>query len=190
MSIVVDGICKSYGGVPVLDQVSLTIVQPGVTCLFGISGSGKTTLLRLLLGLERPDRGELVGVPKATAAVFQEDRLMDWLTARQNVEYVLPHAKQKEAEHLLTQVGLHADMDKPARALSGGMRRRVALARAMAVQPELLLLDEPFTGLDQSMKGRMIQLVKEYAETHAVLLVSHDPSDAQALGGNAVWVHL
>ena len=175
MKIHIENLCKSYGGSPVLKNVSFT-AGPGVTCIMAPSGSGKTTLLRILLGLERPDSGT-VGLPEKCrwSAVFQEDRLLEGLDAMGNLRFVLGSALDEAAAlALLAELGLEDAVGKPAREFSGGMKRRLALARALLAPFDVLALDEPFTGLDQDNRERAWQCVREHAAGKPVLLVSHE----------------
>ena len=186
MTVRVESLCKSYGGVPVLKNVSFAVGR-GVTCIMAPSGAGKTTLLRILLGLERPDSGSVsLPSPCRVAAVFQEDRLLEQLDGAGNLRFVLGSAYDAaRAEALLARLGLDAG-DKPVRDYSGGMKRRLALARALLVDSDVLVLDEPFTGLDDENRVRAWDCVREAAETTCVLLVTHDGGDAEALGGPVV----
>ena len=169
MSITLSNICKAYGERRVLRGVTLDIPQ-GVTCLMGPSGCGKTTLLRILTGLEAPDCGEITGVPARIAMVFQEDRLVDSLTVRANLRLALG-AGYDPADALRRTVG----------ALSGGMKRRVALARALLYDAPLLVLDEPFKGLDETTARQCMDALARRAAGRAVLLVTHDAQDGDYL---------
>ena len=180
MEIHIENLCKSYGGSPVLKNVSFT-AGPGVTCVMAPSGAGKTTLLRILLGLERPDSGS---VPEGVrwSAVFQEDRLLEHLDAMGNLRFVLGAALDEPAANaLLTELGLGDTAGKPVREFSGGMKRRLALARALLAPSDALALDEPFTGLDEENRARCQACVRRAGAEKPVLLVTHDPADAQAL---------
>ena len=175
MEIHIENLCKSYGGSPVLKNVSFT-AGPGVTCIMAPSGSGKTTLLRILLGLERPDSGT-VGLPEKCrwSAVFQEDRLLEGLDAMGNLRFVLgKDFREEAAAALLAELGLGDVGGKPVRDFSGGMKRRLALARALLAPFDVLALDEPFTGLDQDNRERAWRCVREHAAGKPVLLVSHE----------------
>ncbi len=179
----VRGLSKSYGERTVLERLSLTLEKPGVTALMGPSGSGKTTLLRILAGLERPDAGEVCGVGVVSMA-FQEDRLLPQLSARDNILAVAPRGKRPHlpADRLLAGCGLSDAADKLPAGLSGGMRRRVAVARALAVRYDLLLLDEPFAGLDAKTKEDMFAFLEEsLPKSGRCLLVTHDAEDAARL---------
>ena len=127
----VKNLCKAYGDRPVLENVSFT-AGVGVTALWGPSGVGKTTLLRILLGLEKPDSGELMGMAVRWSAVFQEDRLLEGLDALGNLRFALgTDYEEAKAAAMLTALGLTWETGKPVGAWSGGMKRRLALARAL-----------------------------------------------------------
>ena len=187
MDIIVRNLTKSYGGREVLRGVSFTAGE-GVTCVMAPSGSGKTTLLRLILGLEAPESGE-VSVPPGCrfAAVFQEDRLLEGLDALENLRFVLgPDLEEPAAWSLLEELGLGDVGNKPVRTYSGGMKRRLALARALLTPSDVLVLDEPFTGLDGDNRLRALECVRRAAAGKPVLLVTHDPRDAADLGARRV----
>lgn len=179
-------ICKSYHGRPVLQNVSFTI-EPGVTALWAPSGAGKTTLLRILLGLERPDSGELLGTGVRWSAVFQEDRLLDGLDAMGNLRFALGSGwDEAAARRLLAELGLSDAEDRSVREWSGGMKRRLALARALLADAEAIALDEPFTGLDAENRRRGAECIARRAETTPVLLVTHDRADLEALNARII----
>lgn len=182
MKITVQNLTKAYGGREVVRNVSFT-AGAGVTCVMAPSGSGKTTLLRLILGLETPDSGEVLVPPGCRfAAVFQEDRLLEGLDAMGNLRFVLgPGLDEPTARSLLEQLGLGDVGEKPVRAYSGGMKRRLALARALLASSDVLVLDEPFTGLDGDNRLRALDCVRRAAADKPVLLVTHDPRDAEDL---------
>lgn len=146
-----------YGDKVVLDRFSLEIPDGGLTALSGPSGCGKTTLLRVMAGLSAPERGTVSGVnPARTALLFQEDRLLPWRTVSQHVGDVLPRERRGEAGRWLAFAELEGEGGAYPAALSGGMARRLALARCAALGGELFLLDEPFAGVDPERTARML----------------------------------
>lgn len=170
----------SYKGTPVCQDLNWTLPETGVVCLWGPSGCGKTTLLRLLAGLERAKAGA-VTLPDAgrVAMVFQEDRLLPWMTALENV--MLPGAERQVAEEMLRSLGLEDELHRLPQELSGGQQRRVAIARALAAPGDLLLLDEPFNGLDEASWRMAAPLILQRSKEIPVVLVTHVAQHAQAL---------
>lgn len=163
----------SFGDKSVLDRFSLTIPDRGVTVLSGPSGCGKTTLLRVLAGLQPLRGGAVEGVvPRDTALLFQEDRLLPWRTVRQHLTDVLPRDRWREVPALLALAELTGEEASRPAALSGGMGRRLALARTLALPAGLYLLDEPFAGMDLPRALRILERLKGLSAP--VLLVSHE----------------
>ena len=181
------GISKSFDGKKVLSNVNASFPAGSVTCLLGPSGYGKTTLLRIIAGLEAPTGGRITGVPDRIACVFQEDRLCEDFGAVSNVRLVTGKnmAKEEIVRHL-TEIGLGDSLDKPVREYSGGMKRRVAIVRAVCYPAELLILDEPFKGLDEKLRMEVISYIRKYAKGKTVLCVTHEPEDAERLGGKNI----
>ena len=170
MEIAVKHLCKSFGGRTVLRDLTFT-AGPGITAVMAPSGTGKTTLLRILLGLERPDSGTVEGLAgKRLTAVFQEDRLLEHLSAEGNLRFVLGRVYDR--------LGLPDTGAQPVREFSGGMKRRLALARALLAPFDALALDEPFTGLDRENRDLALACIRETAGDRPVLLVTHDAADA------------
>lgn len=173
---------KSFGEKRVLSGVSLALPEGKITALMGASGRGKTTLLRILLGLETADSGEVRGMEGIrVSAVFQEDRLLPRLTAEGNLRFV----GGRDISALLSALDLAGETE-PVEAFSGGMKRRVAIARAISVPFDLLALDEPFRGLDEEMKQKSIALVRRYSAGKTVLLITHDIAEARAMDAEIV----
>ena len=190
----------TYDGRAVLRAVDLTVPDGGHIALMGPSGCGKTTLLRVLAGLRAPDGGTVrapdggtvrapdggtVRVsPGRMACVFQEPRLLPWRTAAENVNAVLSDRAQTMPQALawLERLELSDARDQYPAALSGGMQQRVAIARALAYDAPLLLLDEPFRGLDAALRQRVTALVADAARAKTLVLATHDAADAAALG--------
>lgn len=166
-----------YGEKVVLDGFSLEIPEEGLTALSGPSGCGKTTLLRVLGGLARPERGNVDGLDPARAAfLFQEDRLLPWRTVGQHITDVLPRSRRRGSQgEVLSRWLAFAELEGeehayPA-ALSGGMARRLALARCAALGGDALLLDEPFAGVDPQRAARMLERLRGLGVP--VVLASH-----------------
>lgn len=173
----VQNLCKTYGDHVVLHNLSFT-AGVGVTRILGRSGAGKTTLLRILLGLDQPDIGSLFGTNCRWAAVFQEDRLLGHLDAEDNLRFALGSAyNAAAAKALLGELGLADVGSKPICEYSGGMKRRLALARALLAPSDALILDEPFTGLDEENRSIALRCILHAAQTKPVLLASHEALD-------------
>ena len=173
-----------YGEHTVLENLSYCFPERGIVALMAPSGLGKTTLLRLLAGLEPPSEGNIHTDHKRIAVSFQEPRLIPWLSCEENVRFVL-NADEKNSDRI--QELLHAlELSDVANALpdtlSGGMKQRVSLARALAYQGDLLLLDEPFSALDVSLKARILPLVKSANPDGLTIVITHSKEEAIALG--------
>ena len=176
------GISHSYGDRPVLENRDLTLHPGQRLALMGPSGCGKTTLLRIALGLLEPTEGTVENTFRKTSVVFQEPRLLQWRTALENVNLVLGDGKStlETAGLFLEQVKLSDAADKYPRELSGGMQQRVAVARALAADGDLLIMGEPFKAMDEALRE---QIIARVAETKAaILLVTHEESEAEMLG--------
>ena len=184
-------------GVTALDRITLAIPEREFSCIVGPSGCGKSTLLRLVAGLNQATTGRItqggrpiVGPSAARGMVFQSYTLFPWLTVRRNVEFGLelkrmPAAERRRIAHgFIEQVGLEGFEDAYPEQLSGGMRQRAALARALANDPEILLMDEPFGALDSQTRALMQEmLLGIWEQSHkTVLFVTHDIDEALFLG--------
>lgn len=182
--IVLDRVSFSYGDAPVLTDVSLTVPADGVVCLFGPSGCGKTTLLRLIAGLETPTDGTVRCDAQRIATVFQENRLAPWLTVRENLLLVTDDVNA--VEEALVAVSLKEAAEQHPNELSGGMQRRVAIARALAFGGDLLLLDEPFNGLDEALKVSIAAKLRERFAGRPIVLVTHSLDEAALFDATVV----
>ena len=189
MKLEVINLTKSFDGRPVLSGLSHTFPEGRVSCILGRSGVGKTTLLRLVAGLEKPDVGRVLGVPEGgLSMLFQEDRLPPQLTAAGCLRCVLPKAPDREAriEEALRALEVNGEPDQPVREFSGGMARRVALARALLYPSPLVLLDEPFKGLDAATRDRAVAFARPLLAGRTTLLVTHDEADVSAFDADVL----
>ncbi len=195
MKILVKDLVKSYNQIRLFHLPELELKSGGIYCLMGASGSGKTTFMRILLGLETADSGTvtITGGNRFTA-VFQENRLCETFSPLENVMMVMGRTSDKNA--LLTEMGriLPAEcLERPVSTLSGGMKRRVAICRAMLADSDAVIMDEPFTGLDAETKQAVISYIKERLNGRILLVSTHQAEDIalfegrmiQLTGGNA-----
>lgn len=175
---------KQYNGKTILKDLDMTFTEGTISCIMGASGRGKTTLVNILMGLVKQDGGDVLGLQGVRcSAVFQEDRLIEHWDAVKNVRLVCgKEITDTMIKEQLGRTGLEDITDKPVRAFSGGMRRRVAIVRALLAESSLILLDEPFKGLDEALKEQIINYLKEQAVGKTVIVVTHDRKDAELLG--------
>ena len=184
MPIVISGLSKAFGEKQVLENFSCTLPAPGLTALMGPSGVGKTTLFRILLGLEKPDSGVIFGMEgKTLSVVFQEDRLFPDLTVLQNAEVA-----GTNGEAWLARLGLQSELSAYPQSLSGGMRRRVSIARAICRNGDVFLLDEPFQGRDRERKRDVMEIFRQLKKEKPVLLITHDPEEADFLADQVLFL--
>lgn len=177
-------ICKQFGDQQVLDHVNLVLPPGSVTCIQGPSGQGKTTLLRILAGLIPADSGELEGVPEKKAFVFQEDRLSEDYSVLGNIRMVTGRKSSPAViQAHLDQLEIGECLHKKVRELSGGMKRRVSIARAFCYDADLILMDEPFKGLDLKLKEKVMDYVIRQSQGKTLVCVTHDVTEAEYLKG-------
>lgn len=180
----IERLSKAYEGKQVLKDLTFTFEAGRTYCLMAPSGAGKTTLFRILMGLELPDSGIITGLAgKRIAAVFQEDRLLSGYTALQNIRFVTGNLYTRQdliriASRLLSE----KDLDSPVYTFSGGMKRRTAILRAILSPSDIVILDEPFTGLDHEIKLRVIDMIKEFCKGKLLLAATHEEEDSSLLG--------
>ena len=204
--VAVENLYKSFESQPVLNGISLAVSRGETLAVLGRSGTGKSVLLRIIIGLETPDSGSVriqgqdiacLGMDQMGAIrikmgfLFQHAALYDSLTVEQNVAFPLEHhrrdlSKQERGERvrqLLAEVGMERALDKMPSDISGGMQKRVGLARALALEPEILLLDEPTAGLDPISSGEIDELVMKLQREHqmASIVVTHDLHSARTI---------
>lgn len=177
----------SYGEQNILSDFSLTVMNGECVQLNGVSGSGKTTVARIILGLEKATSGNVI-VPQKISTVFQEDRLLHNLDVQKNVRLVLSKEQYSLADDILKQLGLYHVRKKRVSQLSGGMKRRVAIARAICYGGDALILDEAFNGLDTENKKIVASIIKrEFLDKDKpVLLITHVKEDADLLGAKTI----
>ncbi len=190
MNIELKNIYKSYGENPVLKNFSYVFPEKEINCIMGPSGCGKTTLLQLIMGFEKADKGEILGVPyRELSAVFQEDRLCEDFTAYTNVAMVCERSVSKEEIiKNLQEVGLKEAINKPISKLSGGMKRRVAIVRAIMARSKLIIMDEPFKGLDEKTAALVIDYVKKRRGNTTIILVTHSIEEAELIQGKLLFM--
>lgn len=177
----IDNLCVRYEDKIVLNSFSAEFPR-GITLLTGPSGYGKTTLLHTIAGLIKPDSGDLIGFPNKISLMFQEDRLFPWLTSYQNILAVCDDPEK--ARYYLKAVELEKEADTKPSELSGGMRRRISFARALAFDADLLLLDEPFKGMDLPLIRRLAPLIQNLSIP--VIMSSHSPEEQDIIGGHVL----
>jgi NitT/TauT family transport system ATP-binding protein len=201
VSLELDRVRLSYTGVPVIDELTLTVRPGEILVLTGPSGCGKSTVLRALAGLLPPDSGriladdaEVTGTSGDRGMVFQDNALLPWRTVRSNIELALrlrgePRATRRaQAEHWIDELGLTGFGNYLPKSLSGGMRQRVQLARGLAGAPRAVMMDEPFGALDTQTRAAMQRLLIDTWRTHptTIVFVTHDVDEALTLGDRVV----
>lgn len=188
MSIIITDLCKTFDDNEVLKNVNITLKDNSIYCLMGASGIGKTTLLRIIMGLEHADSGCISGIDtKNISCMFQEDRLILNLSAIDNVRIVLRGKNNRdEISNNLLSILPDDSLDMPVSSLSGGMKRRVALARALSYPGKLIILDEPFTGLDKDTKLNVIDYILKMRNNRTLLITTHGTDDANLLGAEII----
>ncbi len=213
-AVAVEGLRKAFGSQKVLNGITLTVSRGETLAMLGRSGTGKSVLLKLIVGLARPDSGSvrihgrdiaglsldrLGDIRKKMGFLFQHAALYDSLTVEQNVAFPLEHHRKemsKSEQHdrvreLLAQVGMEGNLEKMPSDLSGGMQKRVGLARALALEPDILLLDEPTAGLDPISSGEIDDLVLELQQKYrmASIVVTHDLHSAKTIADRLALLH-
>lgn len=191
MSIKLINIEKNFGNKKIYDKFSLNFEEGKINCILGKSGCGKSTLLNIISNLEDINSGEIIGVPEKIAYVFQEDRLIEWNSIYTNMELPLlkfytKDEREEKIKNILREVELGDCMNSYPKELSGGMRQRANIARALLYNGELLLMDEPFKSLDKSSKENIIKIFKKnhLKKNNTVIMVTHDINEALSLGDN------
>lgn len=192
MEITANMICKAFGEKQVLNDFTHTFASGRTTVIMGPSGCGKSTLISVLMGIIPFDSGELIPDTNnfRKSAVFQENRLCENLTAASNIRLVTgSRLTAQQIAQELSSVGLEDCADKPVRELSGGMKRRVALLRALLAEYDVLFLDEPFKGLDEETKHIVIEYTRRLTTNKTVIMVTHDRTEFDALGDELITLN-
>ena len=187
MLLKIDGLTKKFDGETVINDLTYSIEGKFFLTILGSSGCGKTTLLRILSGVLKPDGGTVHLSCERLAFVFQDDRLIPWITARENIEIASPGC---DVNGYLRLVGLEDHGGKYPSQMSGGMKRRLNIARAIAFEPDLILMDEPFNSLDVVMKDHLLEEIKEiwHERKLSIVMVTHDPREAARLSTEIMLV--
>lgn len=191
MEIKLEKIEKSFRGNRLYKDFSIEFEDGKINCILGESGCGKTTLLNIISGLEDFDYGEVFGIESRISYVFQEDRLIEWKNVYENMEIPLrkiynKEIRDKKIKKILERMGLIKNIKSFPKELSGGMRQRVNIARALLYEDRLLLMDEPFKSLDEKSKESVIEVFKEVQvkKKATTIIVTHDIKEAISLGDN------
>ena len=189
MAVEIENLCKSFGDKKVLHNLNMRLEDGGIYCLMGPSGMGKTTLLRIIMNLETKDSGNIIGIDPKTeiSAMFQEDRILPYLSAAENVNMMYEKKRPlKEIKQDLELILPKKCLNQPVCELSGGMKRRVSLARTMHFQGKMIILDEPFTGLDTETRQKVIQYILRNRGNRILLVATHGENDATLLGAEII----
>lgn len=191
MDIKISNLSFSYPELPIFENLDMTIQHEKVTVILGPSGCGKTTLLNLISGVLHPESGSINKSHEVVLSyLFQETRLLPWMTVKQNIEVVLRNnsEKEKRVDHFLKELELYKFRNYYPASLSGGMKQRVSIARALAFQSNTLLMDEPFAGLDIALKINLFKMFNRAwkTEKRTTILVTHDIHEAILLGDEII----
>jgi len=185
--IIVSDLRKRFDNRIVLNGFNAVFPAGELSCIMGRSGCGKTTLLNILLGLLSADSGEIENLPDKISCIFQEDRLCEDFSPVTNVRIVCDkNVDKSQIETQLENVGLGDSLYRPVRELSGGMKRRVAIVRALMAEGDLIIMDEPFKGLDESTKQIVSSYVKNQIRGRTAIMVTHDESEIEMMGGKLI----
>lgn len=180
MDIIIKNLNKKYKDKVVFNNLNMLLKDKSISFIMGTSGVGKTTLIRILMNLEKADSGEIIGINnKKISAVFQEDSLCENLSVLLNIKLVCENISVSEIENALEILHLKGCLNKRVRELSGGMKRRVAILRALLYDFDLLIMDEPFKGLDKETKIKVMDFVISKIKNKSAIIVTHNIDDVE-----------
>ena len=184
----INDVSKSFNNKLVLDHVSMEFPDTGVVCLFGKTGVGKTTLLNLIAGIERPDNGEITGIAgKTVSYVFQDNRLLPWFNVNKNL-CVSNNLGEEILNKLLEEFDLYSARNLNVLRLSGGMKRKADIAKAILFDGDIFLLDEPFTGIDDESKEKVMQVLMEIGDKKLIILITHKLEEAKKMTDTIMYL--
>lgn len=188
MKIEIEGLKKSYKDKLVFKDLNLTFEVGKITCIMGRSGCGKTTLLNILLNLIKADEGQIKGLEgKLFSAVFQENRLCENFSVIDNIALIMKNPVNRERiTYALNEVGLFQEGEKRVSTLSGGMKRRVAIVRAVMARSDVVIMDEPFKGLDEKTRDLVINYIKSNTKGKTVIITTHNLEEIKLLEANLI----
>ncbi|MPQ42953.1 ATP-binding cassette domain-containing protein [Clostridium tarantellae] len=187
MDIVIENLNKKYNNKPILDNLNIKFKENAISFILGASGIGKTTLIRILMNLEKADGGNIKGInDKRISAVFQDDCLCENLSVRLNIKLVCENISDLKIEKALEQLDLKGCMNKKVRELSGGMKRRIAILRALLYDFDLLIMDEPFKGLDKETKEKVMNFVISKVKNKTVIIITHEVCEVEYFRENSM----
>ena len=184
----ISNLTKSYENHVVLNKLTLNLEKGHIYAIMGASGCGKTTLLHILLGILEPDSGSIEkGGEKNFSVVFQENRLFDFLTAGENVAAIQKKPlKPEEINQVLTEILPKASLEQKVEEFSGGMKRRVAIGRAMLAESDVIVMDEPLTGLDEGTRDQVIAFILKYRRGRTLIFSTHQEKEVELFGAEKI----
>ena len=184
----ISNVSKSFNNKLVLDDVSMEFPDAGVVCLFGKTGAGKTTLLNLIAGIDKPDIGKITGTEgKSISYVFQDNRLLPWFSVKKNLS-ISNHLGEEYLNKLLEDFDLEHARNLNVLKLSGGMKRKADIAKAILFDGDVFILDEPFTGIDDNSKEKIIQMLMELSAEKLIILVTHNIEEAKRMTDTIIYM--
>lgn len=188
MSYILKNLNKSFKNKKILNDFTIQIPESGVICIIGNSGCGKTTLMNIMAGIESVDSGNINDINDIKKSyVFQEDLFIPWLSVGDNISLISKFCKS-DIEFLLQSFNLYDVYDKKPSELSGGMKQRVNIVRALCVDFEMIFMDEPFKGIDKNNKDLAIDIIKKYIKDKLCIMVTHEISEALSIADKIYFV--